>query len=137
MVLALAAPMSACGVFGGSDNETRILAPETTAIGVNGYLWQATLDTLSFMPFQSVNPAAGAIVTDWVLQPEVPNERVKVTILFQGELLRSDGLKVKVVRQEKQGNDWVIAPVKASTALEVEEAILTRARQIKINNDVD
>lgn len=135
MILALIAPLSACGVFGGSDKETKNLKPETTAIGVNGYLWQATLDTLSFMPFQSVDPSAGAIVTDWVLQPEAPNERVKVSVIFQGELLRSDGLRVNVVRQAKQGDDWVTAPVKASTALEVEEAILTRARQIKIGNE--
>jgi hypothetical protein len=137
MVLALVAPLSACGGFGGKDREAKILKPETTAIGVNGYLWQATLDTLSFMPFQSVDPSAGAIITDWVLQPDAPDERVKVSVLFQGELLRSDGLKVNVVRQAKQGEDWVSVPVKASTALEVEEAILTRARQIKIGNDTD
>lgn len=135
MALTLATSLSACGMFGGSEEETKTLQPETTAIGVNGYLWQATLDTLSFMPFQSANPSSGAIITDWVLQPEAPNERVKVTILFQGELLRSDGLKVNVARQTKQGNDWVTAPVKASTALEVEEAILTRARQLKIGNE--
>lgn len=135
MVLALIAPLSACGMFGGSDNETKTLRPETTAIGVNGYLWQATLDTLSFMPFQSVDPSSGVIMTDWVLQPEAPNERVKVSVLFQGEILRSDGIKVNVSRQEKQGTDWVVAPVKASTGLEVEEAILTRARQLKIGNE--
>ncbi len=135
MVLTLATSLSACGVFGGSDKEDRILRPETTAIGVNGYLWQATLDTLSFMPFESINPTAGAIITDWVLQPEAPNERVKVTVIFQGELLRSDGIKVHVVRQAKQGEDWMTAPVKASTGLEVEEAILTRARQLKIGNE--
>ena len=135
MILALAAPLSACGVFGGSDDESKTLKPETTAIGVNGYLWQATLETLSFMPFVSADPAAGAIITDWVLQPEVPNERVKVSVIFQGELLRSDGLQVNVTRQAKEGDNWVVAPVKASTALEVEEAILTRARQIKIGNE--
>lgn len=137
MILALIAPLSACGMFGGSDKETKSLMPETTAIGVNGYLWQATLDTLSFMPFQSVDPSSGAIITDWVLQPDAPGERVKVSVLFQGELLRSDGIKVNVTRQEKQGADWVVAPVKASTGLEVEEAILTRARQLKIGNEAN
>ena len=135
IVLALIAPLSACSFLSDSDEEVKTLMPQTTAIGVNGYLWQATLETLSFMPIQSANASAGAIITDWVLQPEAPNERVKVSIIFQGELLRSDGLKVNVARQEKQGDDWVVAPVKASTALEVEEAILTRARQIKIGNE--
>lgn len=137
MILALIAPLSACGMFSGSDKETTTLGPETTAIGVNGYLWQATLDTLSFMPFQSVDPSSGAIITDWVLQPDAPGERVKVSVLFQGELLRSDGIKVNVSRQEKQGSDWIVAPVKASTGLEVEEAILTRARQLKIGNEAN
>lgn len=132
MMLALIAPLSACG---GSKDEDTSLRPETTAIGVNGYLWQATLETLSFMPFQNMDPSAGAIVTDWVSQPESPNERVKVTVVFRGEMLRSDGVKVNVVRQAKQNDDWVTASVKASTALEIEEAILTRARQLKIGNE--
>ena len=37
----------------------------TTGIGVNGFLWRATLDTVSFMPISSADPFGGVIITDW------------------------------------------------------------------------
>src|SRR3979411_872412 len=48
-----------------------------TAIGVNSYLWRATLDTLSFMPLASADPYGGVVITDWYVNPEKPDERFK------------------------------------------------------------
>lgn len=139
MVLSLSFALGACstvsGIFGGGDDEgAGEFGPRTTAIGVNGYLWQATLDTLSFMPFNQVEPSGGIIVTDWHSTTDAPNERVKVSIRFLSEALRSDGFKVSVVRQEKVGNDWVSVAVQASTELQIEEAILTQARRLRLEN---
>jgi hypothetical protein len=135
IVLSLTVALGACSsIFGGGDDDRGSeLVPRTTAIGVNGYLWQATLDTLSFMPFDQVEPTGGIIVSEWFAAPESPNERVKVTVRFLSEELRADGLKVTVLRQENQSNNWVTLPVQAATGLQIEEAILTAARRLRLD----
>lgn len=139
LVLSLSLMLGACstisGLFGGGDDKDGSdFAPRTTAIGVNGYLWQASLDTLSFMPFDQIEPAGGVILTDWHSTPDAPNERVKVAVRFLSETLRSDGFKVTVVRQEKRAGSWVTVPVQAATALKIEEAILVQARRLRLEN---
>lgn len=133
MVLTVSLALGACSIFGGGDKNRDELEPRTTAIGVNGYLWQATLDTLSFMPFDRVEPSGGVITTEWHSTADAPDERIKVTVRFMAEQLRSDGVKVAVVRQERKDGNWLTVPVQAATALQVEEAILQRARQLRID----
>ncbi len=123
--------LSACGLFGGDDS--RDFENPTTSLGVNGYLWQATLDTLSFMPIESADPAAATILTDWYSLDEAPNERVRVAVRFLSEQLRSDGVRVAVVRQENRSGNWVTVPTQATTVLKVEEAILTQARKLRVS----
>lgn len=131
LVLSLTAVISACGIFGGSKDDDD-MAPKTTAIGVNGYLWQATLDTLDFMTLSSVDATSGVIVTEWHTDPNSPEERVKVAVRFLSETLRSDGLKVVMVRQKRDDKGvWVNQPVTASAQLKVQDAILLAARQLK------
>lgn len=132
VIVMLAVTMSACSLFGGDKEEAASVGPKTTAIGINGYLWQATLETLSFMPFDRIEPNGGVIVTGWHSTAAAPNERVKITINFRSIELRSDGLKVSVVRQEKKDGSWISVPVQASTALKVEESILMAARRKKV-----
>lgn len=134
LILALSGSLSACGIFGGGDEDTRI-EPLTTALGVNGFLWRASLDTLSFMPIDNAFPGSGAIITDWYSTPDAPNERVKVAVYFRSEQLRSDGIKVNVVRQMRQEGNWLSVPVQAATVLQIEEAILSQARQLRIDAD--
>ena len=69
------------------------------AIGVNGYLWRATLDTLSFMPLASADPYGGVVITDWYINPEKPAERFKCTVYILDARLRADGLNVAVFKQ--------------------------------------
>jgi hypothetical protein len=110
-------------------------APESggTGIGVNGLLWRASLDTLSFMPLASADPFGGVIITDWYTAPETTNERFKATVYILDKRLRADGLKVAVFRQEKRADGgWVDTPVSAETSTKLENAILTRARQLRI-----
>ncbi len=133
LVLSVSLVLGACSLFGGGEKSSGDLAPRTTAIGVNGYLWQAALDTLSFMPFDQVEPSGGIITTDWHSTADAPDERIKLTIRFLSEDLRSDGVKVTVVRQERQNDSWQTVPVQAATMLQVEEAILARARQLRID----
>lgn len=105
-----------------------------SGIAVNGYLWRASLDTMSFMPLTSADPFGGVIVTDWYVPPESLNERFKAQIYILDRQLRADGLRVSVFRQVRNGNgSWIDAEVKAETAAALENAILTRARQLRID----
>jgi hypothetical protein len=101
-------------------------------LGVNSYLWHATLDTLAFMPLQSEDPFGGVILTDWYSSPQSPNERVKVTVYILDRRLRADGLKIAVFRQTKSNEGWVDVAVNPETATKLTDAILTRARELRL-----
>ena len=101
-------------------------------LGVNSYLWHATLDTLAFMPLQSADPFGGVIITDWYSTPSDPNERMKITIYILDRRLRADGLKLAVFRQTRSNTGWIDAQVNPDTAIKLEDAILTRARELKL-----
>lgn len=108
------------------------MAPARVAtIGVNAYLWRATLETLSFMPMAQVDSNGGIVVTDWYVNPTIPNERVKVSVAILDTDLRADALRVTVNRQQLGAAGWTEATVKAGTVQKLEEAILERARQLR------
>lgn len=109
-------------------------AVEVEGIGVNGYLWRASLDTISFMPLAEVDPFGGVIITDWYANPQMPTERFKLTVYILDTRLRADALAVNVFRQvrDEQGS-WSDAQTSGDTAYEIENAILTRARQLRIS----
>ena len=101
-------------------------------LGVNSFLWHATLDTLSFMPLRSADPFGGTIITDWYSSPHAPNDRMRVTAYILDRRLRADGLKITVFRQSQGPQGWVDAAVNPETAIKLEDAILTRARELKL-----
>lgn len=105
-------------------------------IGVNSYLWRASLDSIAFMPLASADPFGGVIITDWYTPPETPNERFKLNIYILGRQLRADGVKAAVFRQQRDNSGtWADAAVEAKTAVDLENVILTRARQLRIDNE--
>jgi hypothetical protein len=104
-------------------------------IGVNSYLWRATLDTLAFMPLSSADPWGGVIITDWYVNPEKPDERFKATIYILDSRLRADALNVTIFKQVKDASGgWVDSAVADQTANDIENSILTRARQLRLAN---
>jgi len=106
------------------------------SLGVNSYLWRASLDTISFMPVNSADPFGGVIITDWHTPADSPAERFKLNIYILGRTLRADGIRVAVFRQVLgQNKVWADAAVPEETKTKIEDAILTRARQIR-NIDV-
>ena len=112
--------------------QASLLAPsKVTQIGVNSYLWRATLDTLSFMPLLQTDSNGGVVVTDWYANPKNPGERVKVTVSILDQDLRADAVRVAASRQVLQGSVWVDAPVEAATVQKLEDVILTRARDLR------
>jgi len=104
-----------------------------SGIAVNSYLWRASLDTIAFMPLSSADPFGGVIITDWYSPPESPNERFKVNVYILDRQLRADGVRAAVFRQRMtDGGQWAEAPVDKTTTIELENAILTRARQLRV-----
>ncbi|HVI31797.1 DUF3576 domain-containing protein [Phenylobacterium sp.] len=129
----LAACSSGPRLFG--RGQERQAAAAETGIGVNGYLWRATLDTLSFMPLASADPYGGVVITDWYTNPEKPDERFKATVYILDSRLRADGLNVAVFKQNRDaGGNWIDAAPATQTETDIENAILTRARQLRLSN---
>lgn len=105
-----------------------------TGVAVNAYLWRASLDTINFIPLVSADPFGGVIITDWYTPAETPNERMKVQVTILDRDLRADGVRVSVFKQmtSPRGGNWVDAAVDPRTNIDIENAILTRARQLRI-----
>jgi hypothetical protein len=121
---------------GGLFGEGGIFADDPYAdgrsIGVNSFLWRASLDTISFMPVSSADPFGGVIITDWYSAGQAPNERFKLNVYILGRALRADGVRVAVFRQvlNAQGG-WRDMAIGDTTATKIEDSILTRARQLR------
>ena len=111
--------------------------PTGDAITVNSYLWRASLDTVSFMPLASADPFGGVIITDWYTDPATPDERYKVNVFILDRQLVSTAVQVKVFREMKSGANWKTSTVADDTGRKLEDAILARARQLRVaaNND--
>lgn len=107
---------------------------QEAGIGVNAFLWRSTLDTLAFMPLQEVDPFGGVIITDWYANPELPTERFKATVYILDSRLRGDALSVQLFKQiANESGQWIDASVDPATRVQIENAILTRARQLRIS----
>lgn len=131
--LLIAGACALVGACGGGKERPRadIAAAQITTIGVNSYLWRASLETLSFMPLLQTDSDGGVILTDWYINPNAANERMKLTVTILDQDLRADALRVAASRQTMQNGQWVDVPVQAATTQKLEEIILTRARDLR------
>ncbi|HET9629924.1 MAG TPA: DUF3576 domain-containing protein [Novosphingobium sp.] len=127
--MVLSAGLSGCGHK--ERPKADLAASKVTTIGVNSYLWRASLDALSFMPLLQTDSNGGVIVTDWYANPRNPGERMKVTVTILDQDLRADALRVAASRQVAQNGTWVDAPVQAATVQRLEDIILTKARDLR------
>lgn len=98
----------------------------------NAYLWQASLESLDFMPLAQTDSNGGVIISDWYAPPETPDERFKVTVYILDQSLRADAVKVSVFRQVDSEKGWVDAEVDKATAIGLEDNILKRARELRL-----
>ncbi|MDR1025866.1 MAG: DUF3576 domain-containing protein [Lactobacillus sp.] len=95
-------------------------------LGVNPYLWQATLTKLNFMPLQTADSKGGIVITEWVKMSDNSDEAFKVNVNILSHDLRADGLSVKVFKRiggSAERSD-------ARLAAEIEKSILVEARHI-------
>jgi hypothetical protein len=93
-----------------------------TTISVNKYIWIAALDVLSFLPIEAADPFTGVISFGYGKAPG-SNTAYRGTVLINDPALDARSLKVTLI-----SNGTV--PLDSKTVREVENAILTRARQI-------
>ena len=135
--IALIVSFSAVAVSGcanGMFKRAPRAADNPVAIGVNSFLWRASLDTLSFLPPVSADPYGGVIVYDWYINPQTPNERFKTTVYILDSRLRADALNVSISKEVKDAaGAWTGAAVNPQTEIDLENAILTRARQLNLS----
>ena len=131
--------LAGCGSDSGDSTAITSETGGKVTLGVNSYLWRASLDTLNFMPLASADPFGGVIITNWYSDADNPNERLKVTVYILDRRLRADGIKVAVFRQTRTETGWIDAQANPDTASKLEDAILTRARELRLasegNND--
>ncbi|MHA1539572.1 MAG: DUF3576 domain-containing protein [Alphaproteobacteria bacterium] len=108
-----------------------------TGMLINKYLWRASLDTISFVPLVSADPFGGTIITDWYMPADTPTERFKLNIFILDEKFSVNSLKVSVFSQKRGADNlWRAAPTSPTFQVSIENAIFTRARQIKFREQV-
>jgi len=97
-------------------------------INVNKHLWSASLDVLSFLPLEGADPFSGVIATGW---GQVPGSSgvYRSTVYISGPALDARSLRVAVFRQS--GGRAVA--VSDEIASQIEDSILTRARELSIS----
>ena len=107
---------------------------ESISVNVNGYLWRASLDVLSIAPLISTDALGGTIITDWYVNKNIKNKRIKIMAYIKTSELRSDGISVKVHVQKLESGVWTDTYTDKKLASQIENNILNEARNYRINS---
>ena len=110
------------GIFDLLSNE----GSSETILKVNRYIWKASLEVLSFLPLEGVDPFSGIITTGWGKPPGGSTE-YRATVYIQDPSLDARSLKVALLKKT--------GPVDPEIIRTIENAILSRARQLRISDD--
>ena len=129
------------GLFG-KKASLNLLGGETnsqqTTVGmglpINPFLWRASIETISFMPLASTDPFAGTIITDWYTAENSLGERCKLNIFINGADLKTENLKVSSFCQSLKNNQWVNSPSNSNDNIRLENAILNKAKKLKLTS---
>ena len=105
-----------------------------TSMPINELLWKSSLDTLEFMSFEKVDPFGGIIISDWFINASSSNLRNKVIVSFSSSELKATSIKVSVVREKYEGENWISDGYSDGLARKIEDLILSRARELRSNN---
>ena len=112
---------------------SELLGEQSQAGGmpVNALLWRAALDIASFVPLDDVDTFGGSIVTEWYVQENQPDRRLKLAVFVVGLELRSDAIQVRAYVQNRGGNGWTNTGRDADLSRKLEDLILSRARELR------
>ena len=129
------------GIFSKDSNKgislNEVLNPQNKdgiSVNVNGFLWRASLNVLSVAPLISTDALGGTIITDWYINRNVENSRIKIMAFIKTSELRSDGIEVKVHIQKKENGDWSDIITNNKLRTQIEDQILNEARTLRINS---
>ena len=115
----------------------QILNPQNSdgiSANVNGFLWRASLDVLSIAPLISTDALGGTIITDWYINQNIKNQRIKITAFIKTSELRSDGIDIKVHLQKRENGVWSDTLTNEKLESQIEDQILNEARILRINS---
>jgi hypothetical protein len=101
---------------------------------VNGFLWRASLNILSIAPLISTDALGGTIITDWYINKNIRNQRIKITAFIKTSELRSDGIEIKIHVQKKENGVWSDTMTNEKLESQIEDQILNEARILRINS---
>ena len=101
---------------------------------VNAFLWRASLNVLSVAPLISTDALGGTIITDWYINKNVKNQRLKISAFIKTSELRSDGISVKVHLQNLNNGIWSDIYTNQNLQNLIENQILNEARNLRINS---
>lgn len=122
-------PFGSIGSLGGGRGASDAATQQATrtrgteSVAVNRYLWNASLDVLSFLPIESVDPFTGVIVMGYGTPPG-GSRAYRATIYISDPALDARSLNVSLLTRS--------GPAAAETTRAIEDAILSRARQLRI-----
>ena len=114
-----------------------ILNPNDTNssnLSINGFLWRASLNVLSVAPLISTDALGGTIITDWYINKNIKDTRIKITAFISTSELRSEGIRVKVHVQKLKNGFWSDTYLDNNLATQIENNILNEARNLRINS---
>ena len=106
----------------------------TVGMPINPYLWSASLETLSFIPLSSADPFGGTIFTDWYSTEANENERCKINIFISGAELKTQNLRAASFCEVFKNNKWVGVKTNNQDNIDLENAILNKAKKLKLKN---
>ncbi len=133
---------SASSIGGGGNGQQQAAQPEeeretiwdlfrsddsNSNVKVSKYLWAASLETLNFLPVEAADPFTGVIVMGWGRAPG-STQQYRATVFIKDPALEARSLTQSLVRPTGGGS----APASAELVRQVEDAILTRARQLRV-----
>ena len=104
------------------------------SVNVNAFLWRASLNVLSIAPLISTDALGGTIITDWYVNKNIKNQRIKITAFIKTSELRSDGISVKVHLQNLNDGVWSEIVTNKDLEIQIENQIINEARNIRINS---
>lgn len=118
-----------------ADAASSTQSKEIAKVGVNEYLWRASLEKVKSMPLLGVDPASGLIITDWQNVSGNTSQRYKFDIRVTGTQLQAHAVHVSAFKQVLKGATWHDAKVQDSLAFDLEKSIIARARELKVHSD--